>query len=186
MEVQRYAMARRVVVRQGDNGSATAGQRIENCILSLFRHLLTQYRMRARRRRPYSEAVTTHTPTDHERKVDMSYRQTMKSIAFTIVVLLMSSAPRAFGAPEKGRCASQPESRALDFWVGEWKITVSNENVNAVSKVSLQLDDCVVVEQWNGGDGHSGENMFGYSADDKSWHGMFADSVGHIHVFLNG
>jgi putative sterol carrier protein len=74
----------------------------------------------------------------------------------------------------------------MDFWLGDWKIGVPNEGVNATSRVSLELGDCVVVERWDGGDGHKGENVFGYSADDKSWHGMFADSVGHVHVFVDG
>lgn len=104
-------------------------------------------------------------------------------------VMLMSltgAAPRAFAATDAGPCAKQAESKALDFWLGEWTIGVPNEHTHATSKVSHELDGCVVVERWDGGDGHVGENMFGYSADDKSWHGMFADSVGHVHVFLNG
>jgi hypothetical protein len=44
----------------------------------------------------------------------------------------------------------------------------------------------MVVERWDGGRGHTGENLFAYSADDKSWHGMFADNQGRIHVFLDG
>ncbi|HWO28104.1 MAG TPA: hypothetical protein VNO32_04830, partial [Candidatus Acidoferrum sp.] len=47
----------------------------------------------------------------------------------------------------------------------------------------LELDKCVIVESWDGGKGHSGENMFAYSSDDKSWHGMFADNQGRVHVF---
>jgi hypothetical protein len=51
------------------------------------------------------------------------------------------------------------------------------------SKVHLSLDKCLVVESWVGGKGHTGENMFAYSSDDKSWHGMFADNEGRVHVF---
>jgi hypothetical protein len=100
--------------------------------------------------------------------------------------LILVFVPPALVAATGKPCASQPESKALDFWLGDWQIGVANEHVNATSRVSLELGDCVVVERWNGGDGHTGENIFGYSADDKSWHGMFADSVGHVHVFMNG
>jgi hypothetical protein len=48
------------------------------------------------------------------------------------------------------------------------------------------LDKCIIVETWDGGRGHTGENWFGYNADDKSWHGMFADNQGRVHVFVNG
>ena len=57
---------------------------------------------------------------------------------------------------------------------------------NATSRVYLALDGCIVLESWDGGRGHTGENMFGYSADDKSWHGMFADNQGRVHVFVHG
>jgi hypothetical protein len=40
-----------------------------------------------------------------------------------------------------------------------------------------------VVESWDDGRGHRGENLFAYSADDKTWHGMFADNQGRVHVF---
>src|SRR5690348_12474788 len=36
------------------------------------------------------------------------------------------------------------------------------------------------------GEGHVGENLFAYSPDDKTWHGMFADNQGHTHIFVNG
>jgi hypothetical protein len=54
---------------------------------------------------------------------------------------------------------------------------------SANSKVQLSLDKCLVTESWDGGKGHSGENFFAYSADDKKWHGMFADNEGRVHVF---
>lgn len=105
---------------------------------------------------------------------------------FAMATLIFLGHPSGAFAANNGKCASQVESGALDFWVGEWNIGVANENVKAVSRVTRELGDCVVVERWDGGDGHIGENIFGYSADDKSWHGMFADSVGHVHVFVDG
>jgi hypothetical protein len=52
--------------------------------------------------------------------------------------------------------------------------------------VTLSRDKCLVVENWDGGRGHRGQNVFGYSADDKSWYGMFADNEGRVHVFTSG
>lgn len=114
------------------------------------------------------------------------FSQTRGTLAIVLVIFLSGFAAQAFCAVDAGPCSRQAESRALNFWLGDWKIAVPNEGVNATSKVSLELGDCVVVERWNGGEGHVGENMFGYSADDKSWHGMFADSAGHVHVFVKG
>lgn len=44
----------------------------------------------------------------------------------------------------------------------------------------------MVIESWDGGRGHRGENMFAYSADDKSWHGLFVDNEERVHVFSDG
>ncbi len=83
-------------------------------------------------------------------------------------------------------CAENPESRQLDYWLGDWAIGAAGSSGNAHSKVSLTLDKCLVVETWDGGRGHSGQNVFGYSADDKNWYGMFADNEGRVHVFTSG
>ena len=71
----------------------------------------------------------------------------------------------------------------MDFWLGAWTVSYPGMSGNAGSKVYLELDKCMIVESWDGGKGHSGENIFAYSSDDKSWHGMFADNQGRVHVF---
>ena len=69
-------------------------------------------------------------------------------------------------------CAASSKSRQLDYWLGDWKIGADGSAANAHSTVSLSLDKCLVVENWDGGRGHSGQNIFGYSADDDSWYGF--------------
>jgi len=98
----------------------------------------------------------------------------------------MSLTPRAFGATDAGVCSTNPASRQLDYWLGHWKIGGPGAGLSAISRVYLALDGCMVIEKWDGGRGHNGENMFAYSADDKSWHGMFADNMGRVHVFVDG
>jgi len=88
-----------------------------------------------------------------------------------------------FAGADTGACVTNSESRQMDFWLGEWTVTYPGMPGSAGSKVYLELDKCLIVESWDGGKGHSGENMFAYSADDKSWHGMFADNQGRVHVF---
>jgi hypothetical protein len=88
-----------------------------------------------------------------------------------------------FGAGGDAACSMNAESRQLDYWLGEWKVTYPGAPGGSTSKVDLELDKCVIAENWDGGKGHSGKNMFAYSADDKSWHGMFADNQGRVHVF---
>jgi hypothetical protein len=74
-------------------------------------------------------------------------------------------------------------------WTSGWGSGLSpapGSGPQATSTVTTSLDGCITVESWDGGRGHRGENWFGYSADDKSWHGMFADNLGRVHVFVDG
>jgi hypothetical protein len=91
----------------------------------------------------------------------------------------------AQGAAAAG-CADDPNSRALDFWVGDWTIAAPGGTASAASRITLELDGCVVVERWDGGRGHRGENLFAYSAEEKGWRGLFADNEGRAHIFPEG
>ncbi len=103
-------------------------------------------------------------------------------------LLYSASRPRQtrFAATGSDSCAANPENRQLDYWLGKWKIGAEGSSGNAHSTVTLSLDKCLVVENWDGGRGHYGQNVFGYSADDKSWYGMFADNEGRVHIFTSG
>lgn len=112
-------------------------------------------------------------------------RRVSKSTLGGILVLLAITAT-SFAANDPAPCGSNSETRQLDYWVGSWKVGAEGSSGNAHSTVSLSLDKCLVIETWDGGRGHRGENVFGYSADDKSWYGMFADNEGRVHVFTSG
>ena len=88
--------------------------------------------------------------------------------------------------PQPAPCAVNAENRQLDYGLGNWKIGIAGSSSDAHSTVRLLLDKCLVVENWEGGRGHSGQNSLGYSADDRSWYGMFADNEGRVHVFTSG
>ncbi len=91
--------------------------------------------------------------------------------------------PSAYAETEPVPCAASAQSRGMDFWLGTWTVTYPGAPAVSHSKVSLDLDKCLLVESWDGGKGHSGKNMLAYSADDENWHGMFADNQGRVHVF---
>ena len=93
------------------------------------------------------------------------------------------AATSSLAAVDSGPCSANSDSRQLDFWLGDWTVTYPGMPGSAASKVYLDLGKCLFVESWDGGKGHSGKNMFAYSSDDRSWHGMFADNQGRVHVF---
>jgi hypothetical protein len=112
-------------------------------------------------------------------------RSASKSI-FLAALFVLAFATNGFAAADADSCSSNSANRQLDYWLGNWKIGAEGSSGNAHSTVSLSLDKCLVVENWDGGRGHYGQNFFGYSADDKSWYGMFADNEGRVHVFTTG
>jgi hypothetical protein len=92
-------------------------------------------------------------------------------------------ATSTLAAVDSGPCSTNSDNRQLDFWLGDWTVTFPGASVPSASKVYLELDQCLLVESWDGGKGHTGKNLFAYSSDDKSWHGMFADNQGRVHIF---
>lgn len=108
-----------------------------------------------------------------------------KSILMAVALGLVFSTT-GFAASDADSCAANAANRQLDYWLGDWKVGPAGSPGNAHSTVTLSLDQCLVVEKWDGGGGHHGENVFGYSADDASWYGMFADNEGRVHVFTSG
>jgi len=110
-------------------------------------------------------------------------------LGLTVVVAVGACLrPGALLALRAESCSSRAEVKALEYWLGHWRVT--NPEAPAVSTststVSLTLDTCLIVEDWNDGKGHVGKNLLAYSADDKTWYGMFADNHDRVHVFTDG
>lgn len=110
----------------------------------------------------------------------------MKSQTILLLVAVACLTASAFSANDSGPCSTNTEMRQLDYWLGNWTITNPGTSGSGTSNVHLLLDKCLLVESWDNGKGHVGENLFAYSPDDKTWHGMFADNQGHTHIFVNG
>jgi hypothetical protein len=113
-----------------------------------------------------------------------------KRLAFRIlligIVIGLAFTANVAAAADSAACATNSDNRQLDYWVGNWRVGAAGSSGNARSTVSLSLDKCLVVENWDGGRGHHGQNILGYSADDRNWYGMFADNEGRVHVFTGG
>ena len=108
-----------------------------------------------------------------------------KHVRYTFVAAIVALAWMA-AMGENSPCTNNAGSRQLDYWLGEWSIAAPGSAESASSQVSLSLDKCVVVENWQGEKDHVGENIFGYNPESKSWMGFFADNRGHVHVFDHG
>jgi hypothetical protein len=79
-------------------------------------------------------------------------------------------------------CVYRGESRAFDFWVGDWDVT-ANGSPAGESHVERILGDCVIFENWTGANGFSGKSLNFFDASKKRWQQTWVDNVGGILEF---
>jgi hypothetical protein len=108
-----------------------------------------------------------------------SVMDTVKWMAW-VVAILAAGALQGEQAP--GICSGAGYG-ALNFWVGDWKVSDSGGCELCSSKVELALDGCELIETWTSGGKFRGGNVHAYSAEDRHWHQLNVDNHGHVHVF---
>jgi hypothetical protein len=102
-----------------------------------------------------------------------------------LALILVSAAkihPRASQAarPAASPCSST-ERRQFDFWVGDWDVfDVGGETRVARSKVEPILDGCVLLETYEGSDGHRGQSFTLFDANRKVWHQTWVTNRGEL------
>jgi hypothetical protein len=89
----------------------------------------------------------------------------------------VSSSPSRPGA----QCTA-PEQRQFDFWVGNWDVFERRNAGRRVARaqVSLILDDCVLLEEYEGADGHRGKSFSLYDGATKSWRQTWVTNRGEV------
>lgn len=65
-------------------------------------------------------------------------------------------------------CMYSAKSRELDFWVGEWDVTINGQKVGSSSVKPIE-DGCVILEAWSGGGGQTGKSMNFYNPVSAKW-----------------
>ena len=107
----------------------------------------------------------------------------MKIHKIILITALACLTPLFSTAENSKPCTKNAEAHQLDFWLGNWTIS-HNESANtARSRVYSSLDQCILIESWEGDGGHTGENVLAYNSEEKQWLLLFADNFGHAHVF---
>jgi hypothetical protein len=78
-------------------------------------------------------------------------------------------------------CAYRPETKAFDFWLGDWEVTVRGSGVLAgTSHVEKILHECIVFENWTGQGGYSGKSFNLWDPIRKRWQQTWVDSAGGL------
>ena len=90
----------------------------------------------------------------------------------------------AINAPAEAQQPPQPtcdaaEYRQVDFWFGEWEVTVQGRPAGQ-SVISSREKGCLVHEQWTSAGGGTGESMNFYDRSDGKWHQVWVASNGSV------
>ena len=94
--------------------------------------------------------------------------------------------PNSANAPKSTACAA-PEYHQFDFFLGDWDaFDVDKPNsVVARTRIDAILDGCVVLEDYQGSDGHNGQSFSLYDATTKTWHQSWVTNRGEL-LLLDG
>jgi len=88
----------------------------------------------------------------------------------------------ASGAGGQTGCAA-PAYRQFDFWLGDWDVFDSHSQAKVARvHVTRTLDDCVLLEEYRGSDGHEGQSFSIYDAPRSLWHQTWVTNRGQLLV----
>ena len=84
-----------------------------------------------------------------------------------IAVFLLAGPPAA--AEEPAPCRASPTARALDFWLGNWRVVGPDGQHYGDNRIEAALDGCAVLEHWTNAAGGQGISLFAYNGLADSW-----------------
>lgn len=111
-----------------------------------------------------------------------------RSFRALIPCLALIAASAASQPAEPAKPCDAKEFRALDFWIGEWRITWKTpkgqpaEGRNSIQRV---LAGCAIEEHWQGGDGSEGKSLTFFDPATSRWHQTWIDNSAQP-LFLDG
>jgi tetratricopeptide (TPR) repeat protein len=77
-------------------------------------------------------------------------------------------------------CKRDPETRKLDFWVGEWKLTARNGRPAGESSIQLVSGQCAVLENFHNVNGAEGKSLSAYNSLTKKWQQFWVAQIGGV------
>jgi tetratricopeptide (TPR) repeat protein len=85
----------------------------------------------------------------------------------------------------KAPCDYTAENRQFDFWVGEWDVVSTADNLSrGSSRIERELGNCVIWENWTSlGSPYAGKSYNIYNASLKRWEQFWVDNTGGLMHF---
>lgn len=112
------------------------------------------------------------------------------AIMTALCISLSATANRIASAVESAKAGTceAPVYRQFDFWIGDWDaFDMDNPNrVVARTRVSRILGDCVLLEDYQGADGHFGQSFTIYDSSRNRWHQTWVTNQGTLLTIEGG
>lgn len=104
----------------------------------------------------------------------------MKALPALFAALAAAAAPAQ--APPTYSCDG-PESRALDFWLGEWELTYAGQDgkpAKSRNRITKVLNGCAILEEFTGAPGTrlDGRSYSVYDRNARQWKQTWVDNTG--------
>jgi hypothetical protein len=121
----------------------------------------------------------------------MNYVASNAKTGITLAVLCIcvsaASVRVAFSAAPVKHCET-PAYRQFDFWIGDWDaFDIDNpRKVIARTRVTRILGGCVLLEDYQGADGHFGQSFTIYDSSRGRWHQTWVTNHGTLLVIEGG
>jgi hypothetical protein len=117
-------------------------------------------------------------------------RITAKTAMALLCICALSAPLRTASAAETAEatgCAASPY-RQFDFWIGDWDaFDVDNPNkVVARTRVTRILGGCVLLEDYQGADGHFGQSFTIFDSSRNRWHQTWVTNQGTLLTIEGG
>ena len=75
----------------------------------------------------------------------------------------------ALGQTAPSPCRQSERSRALDFWVGHWRVELANGDLAGTNRITRILGGCAIEEDWESSQSLQGRSLFAYDARADEW-----------------
>lgn len=95
----------------------------------------------------------------------------------TSLALIVSAS--ALSAQPSGPCAAEPY-RALDFWVGEWRVVDDDGETVGTNHIAKVQGGCLIEENWTSARGGTGQSMNYYDPAAGLWKQHWVDARGTV------
>ena len=101
------------------------------------------------------------------------------------------TAPAAPKPPPRPMDCAAADHRQLDFWVGEWRVFNTADNVEyAASRIERILGGCAIKETYDApkapGGAYAGSSHSAYDFASKQWRQFYVDTTGSVTHFVGG